>query len=95
MKQWDDLATNGSDIYGYDWSKQLGSGVTVSSVSYEADPNSGLTFVDQGISSNVASVKITATNNVGKYWIKMTPTLSSGVISPMSVMLEVKKHVRG
>lgn len=95
MRQWDYLATNGTDTYGYDWSKQLDTGVTVTSVSYEADPNSGLTLVDQGIASNIASVKITASNSIGKYWIKMTPTLSSGAISPMSVMLEVRKHVRG
>jgi hypothetical protein len=95
MREWPPLATNSSDTYAYDWRRLLDTGVTVLSVSYEADPNSGLTFSNNSITSNVASIKITATNNVGKYWIKMTPTLSSGSISAMSIPIEVKKHVRG
>jgi hypothetical protein len=90
---WSPLATEGTDTYTMDWSKRLDTGVTLSSVAYEADPTNGLTFTSNSVASNVSSIAITANTVEEQYWIKLTPTLSSGSISPVSVRLKVVKHI--
>ena len=90
--QWPALATEGTDTYGLDWTRRLPTGVNVSSVAYEADPDSGLTFSGAAVISNVSSVTITADESEQEYQVKLSPTLSSGSISPVSVRVKVVKH---
>lgn len=92
MIRWPALATEGTDSYSMDWSDRLPSGVTLSSVSYESDPSTGLTFANEAVASNVASVDITANKTEREYWVKCTPTLSTGNKSPVSVKIKVVKH---
>lgn len=90
-KIWPSLATESTDTFGIDWTKLLPSGKTVTSVAYESFP-SGLTFSDAQISGNISTVDITANEQQGDYFIKATPTLSSGSISARSLMLPVVQH---
>lgn len=92
MLRWPHLATEGTDTYTMDWTKRLPSGASLSSVAYEADPTSGLTFASNSVASNVSSIAITADTTEREYYIKMTPTLSTGSISPVSVRIKVIKH---
>ena len=87
--RWPALATSGTDTHTVDWSKRLATGVTVSSVAYATDPTSGLTFSSNSVSSNISTVTITANTVEQEYLIKLTPTLSAGSISPITVKLKV------
>lgn len=93
MKRWPALADEGTDTYTIDWTQKLPSGVTLSSVAYEADPNNGLTFAINTVVSNISSIAITAAKGaIREFQVKCTPTLSSGSISPISVPIKVIKH---
>lgn len=92
MIRWYSLATSGTKSVSVDWTNRLPSGSTVSSVSYEADPSSGLTFSGASVASNVSTVSVTADTTEREYKVKCSPTLSSGNISPVSVEIKVVKH---
>lgn len=92
MIRWPALATEGTATYQVDWTKRLPSGSSLSSVAYEADPNSGLTFSSNSVASNVASITVTSNTIEREYYVKMTPTLDVSSISPISVRLKVVKH---
>lgn len=96
MQRWPALATEGAAVYGYDWSKLIPSGASLSSVSYALDPSdSNIAFSSAAVASNVATVKLTAGTTEGTYIVKMSPTLSVGNISPLSVEIKVVKHKPG
>ena len=92
MLRWESLATEGTATYTIDWTKRLPTGASVSSVAYAADPTNGLTFSSNSVSSNVSSITITADKTEKEYYIKCSPTLSTGSISPVSIRIKVVKH---
>ena len=92
MIRWPALATEGTATFSIDWTKRLPAGSSVSSVAYAFDPTTGLTEGTNSVSSNVSSIDITANTTEREYWVKATPTLSSGNISPVSIRLKVIKH---
>jgi hypothetical protein len=92
MLRWPSLATEGTATFTMDWTKRLPSGSTLSSVAYAADPTNGLTFSSNSVASNVSTITITADKTEKEYYIKCTPTLSTGSISPVSVRIKVIKH---
>ena len=87
--RWPALATEGTDTNTIDWSKRLATGITVSSVAYAATPSNGLTFSSNSVTSNISTITITADKTENEYFIKCTPTLSAGSISPISIKLTV------
>lgn len=91
--RWNDLATDGSATYSLDWTKRLPSGSSLSSVAYELDPDSsGLAFSNNSVASNISTITITSTTEEYDYWVKLTPTLDAGSISPVSVRIKTIKH---
>lgn len=91
--RWRDLATEGSATYSLDWTKRLPTGASLSSVAYSLDPNSGgLTFSSNSVASNISTITITADKTEYDYWVKLTPTLDTGSISPVSMKIKVVTH---
>lgn len=90
--RWQSLATEGTDNRSIDWTKRLPAGSSLSSVAYKADPDTGLTFSSNTVASNISTITITADKQEYDYWVKVTPTLDTGSISPISIRLKVLKH---
>jgi len=92
MQRWPDTTENAKCERGIDWTGWLDSGVTISSVAWDSDPDD-LTFSNSTIiTGNVASVEITNASAGVNYKVKCSATLSNGLIEERSVILNCVDH---